>query len=576
MRVFVAYAPGGYAGRAEDWRTMLQGRLGAEVYMAYSRPLDGDFQLELEKAVARCDVCLVLITPNWYVTPAIQLGIEAALRRRIPLIPVLLYGASLPAPGDLPDELAPLLDRYPFAIHDPSTRGSDVDQLLAAVVERVEWRRSRPRAEYSFEVPAPDLHGSSSVVASLLRTAVVYGVVPAGTLVLRPSLPLSTENAPPPAAPAPPPAAERPDVGRGELFSVDGDMQAPEGGGVSNIPGDQVMYLGCSRGWAGLVRVGIAVGAAAASLAVIYEVAKRVFGWFELSAEPGPTRGSEKPQGDVVDCTVFAPPSGAPGQSILVQVFAHLAEQTDDARALATEFDPGTRRRVFHSLRDVVPRGAKLTFELRIRKTRADVPVQSLVWRGRAESVQFEVALPRDLEEGTLIGTVLASLNGAPIGDVKFKLDVGPESQRGDRVPAGEDAVRYRAAFISYASADRDEVLMRLQMLNAVRIDYFEDLLDLEPGDRWWPRLQAAIDACDLFLLFWSSAAKRSPRVREEVEHALRRQAGDELSPPQIRPVILEGPPPVKPWDELAHLHFNDRVRYLMSPGAGTTGPPAS
>ena len=49
---------------------------------------------------------------------------------------------------------------------------------------------------------------------------------------------------------------------------------------------------------------------------------------------------------------------------------------------------------------------------------------------------------------------------------------------------AGEDARRYHFAFISYASKDRDEVLRRVQLLASVGIDYFQDLLSLEPGDR--------------------------------------------------------------------------------------------
>ncbi len=105
-------------------------------------------------------------------------------------------------------------------------------------------------------------------------------------------------------------------------------------------------------------------------------------------------------------------------------------------------------------------------------------------------------------------------------------------------------------------------------MLQALKISYFEDLLDLEPGDRWGPRLETAIDQCDLFLLFWSSGAKRSKWVRKEVSRALQRQAGDGFSPPEIRPVILEGPPIVPPWEELSHLHFNDRLLYFMSPMA--------
>ena len=39
-------------------------------------------------------------------------------------------------------------------------------------------------------------------------------------------------------------------------------------------------------------------------------------------------------------------------------------------------------------------------------------------------------------------------------------------------------------AFISYSSDDRDEVLSRVQMLSISGIDYFQDVMTLEPGDR--------------------------------------------------------------------------------------------
>jgi hypothetical protein len=53
--------------------------------------------------------------------------------------------------------------------------------------------------------------------------------------------------------------------------------------------------------------------------------------------------------------------------------------------------------------------------------------------------------------------------------------------------------------------------------------------------------------------------------VRQEVRYALHRHGGDELAPPEIKPVIIEGPPVAEPWEELAHLHFNDRILYFMN-----------
>ena len=102
-------------------------------------------------------------------------------------------------------------------------------------------------------------------------------------------------------------------------------------------------------------------------------------------------------------------------------------------------------------------------------------------------------------------------------------------------------------------------------MLHVAGLRTFQDILDLEPGEVWSERIEQAIREADVFLLFWSKRAKGSEWVRREVDFALACRRGDELSPPEIRPVIIEGPPVVPPWDDLAHLHFDDRVLYFMS-----------
>ncbi len=270
---------------------------------------------------------------------------------------------------------------------------------------------------------------------------------------------------------------------------------------------------------------------------------------------------------DQVDATVFAPPTVRPRQEFLVQVFAHLPTQGEDARRLALEFDPEAERRGVTSLELEVSRGERLAFHLTLPGLLIDPPQASLVWQGRPASVQFRVSVPREHVPGGVVGTVTVSLQSVPVGHVKFKLVVAEATSRvspAEPVATGESARLYRQAFISYASADRKEVLKRVQMLARLRIRFFQDLLDLDPGVRWQKELYRNIDQSDLFLLFWSTRARESKWVLEEVRYAINRKGDNDLAPPEILPIVIEGPPPPEPPEELAHLHFNDYLLYLM------------
>ena len=147
---------------------------------------------------------------------------------------------------------------------------------------------------------------------------------------------------------------------------------------------------------------------------------------------------------------------------------------------------------------------------------------------------------------------------------MKFKLDV-PTAPAAvdDLTPVGDDASRYRSAFLSYATEDRDQVIRGAQMLRSVGIECFQDVVDLDPGERWERRLYEEIERSDLFLLFWSRAAKASRWVRKEAVHAVD-CGGAQPGRPEIKPIILERPPS-EPWPELAHLHFGDPLTYFVA-----------
>jgi len=90
-------------------------------------------------------------------------------------------------------------------------------------------------------------------------------------------------------------------------------------------------------------------------------------------------------------------------------------------------------------------------------------------------------------------------------------------------------------------------------------VECFQDVLDLDPGDRWEKELYRRIDESDVLFLFWSQAAKDSEWVEREWRYGLERR-GDDF----IEPWPIEGPPVPSPPEDLKHLHFGDRILYFL------------
>jgi signal recognition particle receptor subunit beta len=279
-------------------------------------------------------------------------------------------------------------------------------------------------------------------------------------------------------------------------------------------------------------------------------------------ADRAEASGRENVGRETADCSVFAPDETRPGDSVLVQAFAHRRQAAALVEKLARDFDEDARRRATTILHASIQRGELLTFHLTTTIGIVDPPLQSARWDGEVMSLQFGLAIPSDTLEGNCLGTLIVSRESVPVGHLKFVIKIR------NRVDAAAAALttarRYRKAFVSYATSDRVEVLKRVQMLSQLRVDFFQDILELQPGAKWRDELFHQIDESDLFLLFWSSAARESEWVMNEVRYAIQRQASSN-GEPEIMPVIVEGPPPAAPPPELQHLHFDDYLMYFMT-----------
>jgi hypothetical protein len=283
-----------------------------------------------------------------------------------------------------------------------------------------------------------------------------------------------------------------------------------------------------------------------------------------LAGVGGPAPEAPPPARDEVDVSAFAPKRLRAGGAALVQIYLHLVEQADAAADRARAADAEAALRGQTTLGLELARGTRVDVMLDAGALDIDEPIQSLIWRGRPAACQFAVSTPADLAAGQHVLTARLLADGVPLGRLAFTMAVDAGAAAETPELTGDDAARYTRAFLSYSSLDRPEVLKTAQTLRATGIDFFQDILSIEPGEAWRERLFAEIDRCDLFLLFWSSHAASSDWVRQEAEYALARHRGSAEASPDIRPIILEGPPIPPPPVSLASLHFNDMLRYMV------------
>jgi TIR domain len=144
MKVFLSYRRDDTGGRAGRLFDVFVSRFGARnVFQDVNAVAPGlDFHAQIEAAIAASDAVLVVIGPGW------DGGVDHEGRRRIDqpddlvrqevskalttgarVVPVLVDGATLPAAGDLPDDVASLVLRQAVTLRDASW-SADVQELI--------------------------------------------------------------------------------------------------------------------------------------------------------------------------------------------------------------------------------------------------------------------------------------------------------------------------------------------------------------------------------------------------------------------------------------------------------------
>jgi hypothetical protein len=155
--IFISYRRADSAGQAGRLGDNLREHFGEDNVFTDVDTIDlgADFKPALRGAVGKCDIMLVVMGPEWLdaTDPAsgarrlespndwVLTEIAEALARGIPVIPVLVRGASLPASERLPAQIRGLVDRQAITLSDAQWRGGVKD--LIARLEAVPRRRER-------------------------------------------------------------------------------------------------------------------------------------------------------------------------------------------------------------------------------------------------------------------------------------------------------------------------------------------------------------------------------------------------------------------------------------------------
>jgi hypothetical protein len=113
----------------------------------------------------------------------------------------------------------------------------------------------------------------------------------------------------------------------------------------------------------------------------------------------------------------------------------------------------------------------------------------------------------------------------------------------------------YQRIFGSYSRQDQ-EITYRYKLAQiALGNEVFVDVDDLRAGENWKAGLARAIDAADVFQLFWSRNSANSEYCQYEWSYALQFRCPDGKCEDFVRPVYWEKPMPDPP-PELSDVNF--------------------
>lgn len=264
------------------------------------------------------------------------------------------------------------------------------------------------------------------------------------------------------------------------------------------------------------------------------------------------------PQSDNVHFSLSCPSIVNPGQSFIIDIWAHLEHQREEIIRRIKEVNLQNSAPIVTRSKGPfkIDRGSLLFVKISIQDLKIDDNNETILWDGDIANADFTAIVPQEVSVGIKTGNVrIYCQNGTMIARVPLQIFVKETSEIS--LPTLYQIPCLRKAFASYASADRDEVIGRIQGMQKIMPDLnvFLDVVNLRSGVDWQKKIESIIPENDVFYLFWSKAAKESSFVEKEWKFALASKGID-----FIDPVPLISPERVPPPEELAKKHFNDWI----------------
>jgi len=141
-----------------------------------SIPLGRDFLRHINSELESSDVLLAVVGPHWMrgggeqgigeETDYVRIEVEGALKRDIPVIPVLVGGARMPKPAELPESVRPFAYRNAANVDSGLNFQNDLDRLIRSLDE--EFAARSPAEPPAAERPLPS--GTAPTRATAIAT----------------------------------------------------------------------------------------------------------------------------------------------------------------------------------------------------------------------------------------------------------------------------------------------------------------------------------------------------------------------------------------------------------------------